>query len=405
MEKSEQSSNKIILGSGKNNTKLNLETLGDVELKFISFGDTQYFAKILAKDQISDKEFVQEILYNQLIRPKIDLQSFKQLSDSDLIEIAKAFIKKEDNIFQYFNNTEKFFKDFRIAIKTYKEKQIERLPKKIDPIIKSIQESFKTFDKDYSSLIQPALGTKSYIEELIEGISTVDKRFQEIGEKLSESFKPIVERYQAIAHKIEESLKPQIDYWQKCIEDNKTVFEKSNRFWIDFEERYNFAQETAVRVLQKYKWFVTPSLPIDFVFEIIQSDKKKGRHDKVVNRVFINYFSSNNWKNLEEMVNGWKNNLLLKKRIKILKDCVRILKIAQKTGINGASVVLPTVITQVDGALTDYLVLKGIKWDCEYDDFIQKGKVRKVGRKSQFKKNKAEVLTPKLDELANDVFF
>lgn len=66
---------------------------------------------------------------------------------------------------------------------------------------------------------------------------------------------------------------------------------------------------------------------------------------------------------------------------------------------------MPTLITQIDGALTDYLNSKGIPWDCDYDDWTNRktGKVR-IGRKTQFKNLKPKVLTTQLDNLANDIF-
>jgi hypothetical protein len=87
-------------------------------------------------------------------------------------------------------------------------------------------------------------------------------------------------------------------------------------------------------------------------------------------------------------------------------DCVVAVKMASKKGINEANVVLPTLITQIDGALTDYLNSKGLQWDSDYDDWVdtRTGKVRKVGRKTQFKNAKPKVLTTPLDDLANDIF-
>jgi hypothetical protein len=82
----------------------------------------------------------------------------------------------------------------------------------------------------------------------------------------------------------------------------------------------------------------------------------------------------------------------LRKRYKILTDSLDTVKAASKKGINEANVVLPTLITQIDGALTDYLNSKGLQWKSE------------VGRKSQFKNAKPKVLTTPLDDLANDIF-
>ena len=173
-----------------------------------------------------------------------------------------------------------------------------------------------------------------------------------------------------------------------------------------FSDRYDVTETKAVKVLQKYKWFITPSFPSSFIFEVIKLDQMKGRQDKAINNLFIEYFEAGDWQNLETMVSSWKTNPLLKNRHKILMDCVQAIKVASKTGINEANVILPTLITQIDGILTDYLNLKGLRWDTAYDDWvdIKTGEVRKVGRKTQFKNAKPKVLTTPLDDLANDIF-
>ncbi len=106
------------------------------------------------------------------------------------------------------------------------------------------------------------------------------------------------------------------------------------------------------------------------------------------------------------MVRNWKNKALLKRRYKILMDCVVFIKIAGKRRINSANAVLPTLITQIDGALSDFLDSKHIQWDCDYDDWVdlKTGKIRKVGRKTQYKNSKPKVLSHSLDDLANDIF-
>ena len=100
----------------------------------------------------------------------------------------------------------------------------------------------------------------------------------------------------------------------------------------------------------------------------------------------------------------WKNKAILKKRVKILDDCVQALKSISCKKINKANILLPTLIVQIDGILTDYLELKHIPWDCTYDDFIQGKKIKRIGRKSQFQKNRTKLMTTQLDELANDIF-
>jgi len=405
-KKSEQLKNKgVVLVLNSHNTKTKSETLGGVELKYVSYGDSIEFAKIL-QETTKDRDFVAKILFHQLVKPKISFGDFQKTSDVELEALAKAFVKNENHTFKYFQDTGDYFKDFKKALVVGHEKHIEELRKTFEPIIKSAQETLTAFSKNYASVIQQAIDGTSYIQESMRGLAQVVQQVSDTQRRLFESIKPAVEQYQAIAKIIAESLRPQIDFWQKWTEQNKKVFDSFSKYWADFQKTYNIAEQKAVGVLQKYKWFITPSFPMPFIFEVVKLDKKKGRQDKAVNGLFIKYFEAKNWQNLEGMVNDWKNKPLLKKRYKILADCVEVVKIASKKDVNGANVVLPTLITQIDGALTDYLNSKNIQWDCDYDDWIDRktGKVKKIGRKTQFKNSKPKVLTTQLDDLANDIF-
>jgi len=405
-KKSEQLKNKgVVLVLNSHNTKTKSETLGGVELKYVSYGDSIEFAKIL-QETTKDRDFVAKILFHQLVKPKISFGDFQKTSDVELEALAKAFVKNENHTFKYFQDTGDYFKDFKKALVVGHEKHIEELRKTFEPIIKSAQETLTAFSKNYASVIQQAIDGTSYIQESMRGLAQVAQQVSDTQRRLFESIKPAVEQYQATAKIIAESLRPQIDFWQKWTEQNKKVFDSFSKYWADFQKTYNIAEQKAVGVLQKYKWFITPSFPMPFIFEVVKLDKKKGRQDKAVNGLFIKYFEAKNWQNLEGMVNDWKNKPLLKKRYKILADCVEVVKIASKKDVNGANVVLPTLITQIDGALTDYLNSKNIQWDCDYDDWIDRktGKVKKIGRKTQFKNSKPKVLTTQLDDLANDIF-
>ena len=405
-KKSKQLKNKgVVLVLNSHNTKIKSETLGDVELRYVSYGDTIEFAKIL-QEAPKDRDFVAKILFHQLVKPEINLGDFQNISDVELEALAKSFVKNENHTFKYFQDTGDYFKDFRQALVVGQEKHIEELRKTFEPIIKSAQETLTAFSKNYASVIQQAIDGTSYIQESTRGLAEVAKQVSDTQRRLSESIKPAIEQYQATAKIIAESLRPQIDFWQKWTEQNKRIFDSFSNYWADFQKTYNIAEQKAVGVLQKYKWFITPSFPIPFIFEVVKLDKKKGRQDKAVNGLFIKYFEAKNWQNLEGMVDDWKNKPLLKKRYKILADCVEVVKVASKKSINGANVVLPTLITQIDGALTDYLNSKNIQWDCDYDDWIdgKTGKVKKIGRKTRFKNSKPKVLTTQLDDLANDIF-
>ena len=265
-KKSEQSKNKgVVLVLNNHNTKTKSETLGDVELKYVSYGDTIECAKIL-QETLKDKDFVAKILFHQLVKPEISFADFQKISDVELESLARVFVKNENHTFKYFQDTGDYFKDFKQALVVGHEKHIEELRKTFEPIIKPAQETLTAFSKNYSSVIQQAIDGTSYIQESMRGLAEVAKQVSDTQRRLFESIKPAIEQYQATAKIIAESLPPQIDFWQKWIEQNKKVFDSFSNHWADFRKTYNIDEQKAVGVLQKYKWFITPSFPMPFIY-------------------------------------------------------------------------------------------------------------------------------------------
>ena len=391
MKKSRYLKNKrVVINMSNNNTKTKINSLGEVELKWISLGDVKKCAKFLEQNY-SDKGFTLQILFHQLIKPKIKFNTFKKLSDKEIVKLGKAFIKKEDYFFKHFQDTGDFFQDFRKAIKTQNEKFIEKLGNTFEPIIKSTQDMLTSFNNNYASVVQPALYLSSYIQDTMRQFSFVAKQAQEVQLKVTASLKPIIEQFSATALILTESIKPQIDFWQKWAEQNKSIFDSISINWSEFQNRYHIAESKAVLVLQKYKWFISPNMPIDFIFKVVQLGQRNGRQDSAINKLFVDYFSQNNWQNLEAMRKNWKKNPLFKKRTKIIHDCIKTLKTA-KIKTNAINVVLPTLIAQIDGFLTDYLDSKNISGRTYAE------------KKLQFKKNNIKPISSDLNELANEIF-
>lgn len=403
MKKSQQPKNKgVILNLRKNNTRTKINSLGEVELKYISYGDTRDIAKFLAQ-KITDRDFILKILFHQLIKPKIEFDKFQKLTDKELEKIGRAFVNKEDYIFEYFQDTGDFFKDFRQAVQTQNEKQIEDLRKMFEPIIKSTQEILTSFYKNYASVIQPALDARSYIQDTIRQFSSVADQFRKTQLQIIDSVKPIIDQYNATARILADSLKPQIGVWQQWAEQNKSVFKNIGKQWSEFRKKYKIAEKKAVEVLQKYKWFISPSMTTDFIFKVVQLGQKKGRQDKAINKLFVDYFSQNNWQNLESITNNWEKNSIFKKRMKIIRNSVNTLKSSDKK-TNVVNVVLPTLIAQIDGFVTDYMISKGVQWDSKNKYWIDNNKKTNKGWKTLYLDKSRPQMTLPLDDLANDTF-
>jgi len=193
------------------------------------------------------------------------------------------------------------------------------------------------------------------------------------------------------------------EVWRRMVEAAAPQYQRVVERWAEFERRYQIAEEQAAPILAKYKWFITPSLPMPLVFEVVKEGQKPGRRDKAINRLFVDYFAADNWQALSDMVASWGDMPLLKKRMRVLRDCVKALQAADNGEFNAANVVLPTLMAQIDGVLTDYLDSEGVEWDTLFED-AGKGPRAKMGRKSQFRKHRNTLLRDPLDDVACHVF-
>ena len=382
------------------NTTTESKTLGEVELKYVSVGDLEFFVELLDKVE-DDREFVLQVLYHQLITPEVSFAEFSKTPDDELIKVARDLVRHEEHTFQYFKETTdaELFANFREAIETYHQKQVEQLQAILEPMIESSERIFESFGRQYADIIQQALEPTSYIAELMKEVSRIGEKFRESHLRFAESLRPAIE-YQLTARIVSEALMPQMNFWQNWVEQNKAaMFDSYARFWQTFQEQYEVAEEEAIEILRKHKWFMTLSLPLGFVFEAVRIGRRKGNQRKAMNRLFADYFSSHDFENLENLVDGWKTNAIFEPRMKIFKDCVLVMGNA-KSRYNPSNVVLPTLIAQIDGIQMEFMEKKGLSFDLKKRKWRNKdGKV--VCQTAWFK---SQTSNQKLLDLANDVF-
>lgn len=304
------------------NTKTKSETLGDVELKYVSYGDTIEFAKIL-QEAPKDKDFVAKILFHQLVKPEVGFGDFQKISDVDLGALTKAFVKNENHTFKYFQDTGNYFNDFKQALTPIHEKYIvdEKLRKNYEPIIKSVQESLNAFNKNYAS--------------------------------------------------VQSIIKTQFDLWQKWAEQNKLVFKNLNTA-LDQEKK---------KFLLQNGWVLSPYLSNKTIKSELNSVNIFKKKNSEINVIYENFFSENNYKELKNMIDGWSNNKYFKNRIKIFTDCLMILQTfrvnKQNNKINPARIILPSLIAQIDGITSEYaknngLIVNKTRWQDSSGQVVSK---------------------------------
>jgi hypothetical protein len=160
-------------------------------------------------------------------------------------------------------------------------------------------------------------------------------------------------------------------------------------YYEQIQKNYAITEKEAIRILRKYKWIISFSMSDDFIFEVVRVTRLKGNHYSKINNLFINYFSENNYKELSKLVITWKNNPLFQRRMKIFRDCIFALKI-NEAEFNSSNIVLPTLISQIDGVLNDYMKKIGVN---------KKDKDWRKNLKSQIMDNEM----PEYSDLAKDL--
>ena len=219
--------------------------------------------------------------------------------------------------------------------------------------------------------------------------------------KLPEDLVEQIKKTQAQAAKVVEPVIDAVQKIQPVLQKISNDILKTHKRFLEFQKEYNIAEEESVKVLRKYNLFITHSLPYNLIFDVIDIGSKKGNKSKEIIDLFYDFFSENNWENLDLIYKDWSQNILFKKRKKIVKDCIHVLKNSDKNTSNGINVVLPTLIAQIDGIGQDILELSGVHYDSKTRHWICKNK--KYTWKDAYKKKFKHDNYPS-SKLAHDVF-
>lgn len=449
----------------RTNITVKTQSIGDVEMRHLTVGDLIAISQLSATKGIGDKDFVLSALHRQIVSPSISRTAFGGTDESDITKMAKAFVSSESHVFKYRKDTGDTFGDFRRAIDEYQVQQIKEhlafsqgmlsaskkfnvmdtgiaaiarqaldryqdfyqsfqtdnrkfdallksnieLPKvtplTFSPALQLANRQLQEFNKQFASIAQQTLdNNQNLIQSALGSLPSLHRELAKIRADMTMPFLGIAEQYSQMAQMAMNQLKPQIEFFQDWVTRNQSVFDPIWKSWDEIEKKNKIADKQAAKILRKYKWFICPSMPVSAIRVILNVAKKKGRKDADINKLFVDYFSRDGWRNLELTVSDWAKNPLFKPRMTILADCVKIMKLSDRSRTNAATVVLPTLISQIDGIMTDYLESHGIEFKTMYDDFVQGGKVKKQGRKSQFRANAPNALTEDLNDLAMDMF-
>lgn len=298
-----------------------LPNLGEVRVRYSSTqADVIAFLRLVNEVTI-DREMVVRLIHHQIDEPLLTVEQIANLPDEELRWLTKELIRRNTVVFKYYADTsdEEFFLNVRLAVTEFRNRPGE------------------------------ALGIPNVLRGIANTLGQFSQTINEIGERV----------------------RSVVLGWQEWLNNHKGIFEA----FADFAKQYSESKREALLILKRYKWFLTPSLPITFIFAVIKIGRQPGNQRHAINRLFIYHFTSNNCENLVQMVAGWTPNSLFKGRMKIIRDCVSFLK-NPVPGTNACNLILPVLIAQIDGIQTSFMKKKG---------FVQKVKVTTKGGKTRRK--------------------
>ena len=338
----------------RGSVEITLKPLGVVKLRLIDgLKDIDAITKLLSQ-KTSDEIFTLKTLSLFVTKSSINLDYLKTLPERQLMQLAEAFIKKEPLVFQYFKDTNDIFADFKQAFQKYHSTifdlgitnilPLEQLRHDLDSRILwgDIEKATRLASSIHPQLaamhqqIAPQiLGfTQAHQTAFLNAAAGLTSATIGISQAFSDSIQEFAEQWASVSSNIQKQINQSLQH-------------------------YNNIRPDALKILRQYNWIISPNLPMDLVFEVADlNQKEKGRY-KAINKLFVDFFSRNNWENLEALTKLWENNLHFQQRMPIIRDCIRVLKSADNQ-TNAVNVILPTLIAQIDGCWTDYLVSKKI---------------------------------------------
>lgn len=339
-------------------------SLGTLTLRYISLNDSKIFLKYF-DDSLDSKIISKKFITNQLSHPNIMETDLDKLNDNEIMHILKQYLTKE-GLNEYFdldtiNNLSDFEESLYEFIQYYYKENsmaIQNIEKHMDdlnPIFKKITNLVPQLP------INHLVNTSNVLSnQAIDVMQTFNKTGVYMDwEGVSENAQYLIEKIQ-----------PQIILWSNLINNHlnlETIQNKINDTLNSLNKHYDIPMKQALSCLNKYSWFISPNMAYDVIYEVLEICEDDVVHKKSrINNLFVNYFLEDNCKELTNLIKIWDDNLLFKRRSKIFKDCVNVIKNANSS-LNYSNLVVPVLITQIDGIQKDFMEKNNLK--------IERGKV------------------------------
>ena len=409
-------------------------TLGTLELRPIFDDDLNYLLKNI-NEGLDGESLCKGFIINQLNSPEISIESLNDLNQSEIKSILERYLKC-NNMDEFFNlSNDDVYNDFKDGVIAYREHIVKPFEDNYGNMVDSIRNSLSSLNiysglEDYilntqitsMQLMANNLGVSQAVQNLkhmaditspiddalnnsavFQAVSAADSARRMVGSVVESNMAAVSQALTGVdamsqtminlnyvfnnsaifqASEILKAIQPQIDFWNDWINTNSHIFkfyEEHNVFWKNLKEQYNISKKRALNCVKRYHWFISPSMDPSIVRNIVsicEGNSKSKWGD--INHVFNDYFLDNNCENLNRFADNWSSNPIFDGRMKIIRDCVEIIKNPPKN-VNFSNVVVPVLISQIDGIQMEFMNQKGLKVDkkkvvCDLDGNRKKDK-------------------------------
>lgn len=346
------------------------ESLGNLEFRRI-FDDDFLFVNKCINENINSEYFCKQFIINQVTNPQLKLEDFNEINEEEISFILKKYIHVED-MDEYFDfdsskNIYDIFKEGMLNYRNY-----------VNSITKEHQLALVNSANSIISAFNFHESLSSYLSLANEAAIAAMSGASMVAEAMNQFYIPDISSHvldmvnasaMFSATNILQILEPQLKIWHEWVALNSPVIqaiEDISLFWDRFQEDYHISSLVAQKCLKKYHWFISPNMDTYVIYDIVEVCNSSSRHKKKeINHLLINYFLDNNCEKLDMMCEIWSSNPLFEGRMKIIKDCINLLKTNNKN-INYSNLIVPTLIPQIEGIQMEFMEMNGLtvdKWN------------------------------------------
>lgn len=350
---------------------IELDSIGPVAFGPISRKIFTQLPELLAIED--DRDFAIEFTYQLLTTPDITIENWRGLSEVELVDVVKTLCINHRGIVKYYSSDSSSdpFTAFRAAINSY-SRTVNEMWSQIHIDAPTFQNCLNHLEPTLLSLsansaIQSALDTLSPGNIL--GNTGLFSQMTQLAQMCSLqaiNIDPIIlaieeeHRYSlGIQKEVLSAFDGITTQWMTTLPE---IFSRLHDSYFKLDLNllpFNTSLTEINDILKKYHWFIAPSMPESLARTVKEIHYSGSHQRKNMNQLFIQYISGNDYKNLKIMMAEWKENPLFVPRMAIIKSALDVLRTARSSH-NPSNVVIPTLITQIDGIICDLIIDRGI---------------------------------------------